>query len=349
MSIPAVILGASGYVAGELLRILAGHPEFRVAAAISESNAGSAVESVFPNLTGALAGLCFRPLEELGGALEEPCAIFSCAPHGASAALVARALTLAGGNGCDARVVDASADFRYSGAAAYEQVYGASHGAPELLPLFSCALPEHRAVAETPHIGHPGCFASALLLAAVPLMRHGLASGPLFASGVTGSTGAGRQPIPTTHHPLRHSNVFAYRPLRHRHAPEVEAVCEAVAGARPDLRFVPHSGPFARGIHLTLQAALQPSANERQVREAFAETYASSPFVHVTSAPPKLKDVVGSNRAHLALAARDGSVAVFVVLDNLVKGAAGGAVQWMNRLWGLEETAGLAAAGPAWT
>lgn len=349
MSIPAVILGASGYVAGELLRILAGHPEFRIAAAISESNAGAAVDSVFPNLTGLWPELRFRPLADLGEALAEDSAVFSCAPHGASAGLVASALRAAGRNGSQIRIVDASADFRFASAAAYETVYGVSHDAPELLASFSCALPEHRPQAETPHIGHPGCFASALLLASVPLMRFGLAVSPLFASGVTGSTGAGKQPVATTHHPLRHSNMFAYRPLKHRHAPEVEAVCEAVSGRRPRLRFVPHSGPFARGIYATMQAGLASLISEEQVRDAFAETYAESSFVHVLEGPPKLKDVVGGNHAHISVTVNAGTVAVFVVLDNLVKGAAGGAVQWMNRLFGLEETAGLMAAGPAWT
>ena len=349
MSIPAVVLGASGYVAGELLRLLAGHPQFRVAAAISESNAGKAVESVFPNLTGVWPDFRFRPLAELGEALKGRCALFSCAPHGASASLIASALKLAEDTGAEVSVVDASADFRFADGQAYEEVYGAAHGAPELLRSFSCALPEHRAAATTPHIGNPGCFASALLLASVPLMRHGLADTPLFASGVTGSTGAGKTPLETTHHPLRHSNMFAYRPLKHRHAPEVESVCEAVTGARPDLRFVPHSGPFARGIYVTLQAGLKQSMSAEQLRAAYAESYAGAPFVHVVNGPPKLKDVVGGNHAHIGVAASGGSAAVFVVLDNLVKGAAGGAVQWMNRLFGLEETAGLLAAGPAWT
>ena len=349
MTIPAVVLGASGYVAGELLRILAGHPDFRIAGAISESNAGKAVESVFPNLTGTWPEFRFRPFSELGEVLGERCALFSCAPHGASAGLIAAALKVAGEAGARVRIVDASADFRFAGAVAYEEVYGEAHGAPELLPLFSCALPEHRSAAGTPHIGHPGCFASALLLAAVPLMRHGLTDTPLFASGVTGSTGAGRTPLQTTHHPLRHSNMFAYRPLKHRHAPEVETVCEAVTGARPDLRFVPHSGPFARGIHVTIQAGLRQSTSAEQLKEAFADSYADAPFVHVIDGPPKLKDVVGGNHAHIGVTVAQDSVAVFVVLDNLVKGAAGGAVQWMNRLYGLEESAGLAAAGPAWT
>ena len=349
MSIPAVVLGASGYVAGELLRILCGHPEFRIAAAISESNAGATVESVFPNLTGLWPDFRFRALAELDGALAESSAVFSCAPHGASAGLVATALRTAREQGTQIRIVDASADFRFACPADYETVYGGSHGAPELMSSFSCALPEHLPAAGTPHIGHPGCFASALLLAAVPLMRFKLTDSPLFASGVTGSTGAGRQPVQTTHHPVRHSNMFAYRPLNHRHAPEVEAVCEAVSGARPELRFVPHSGPFARGIHVTLQAGLARSATGQQVREAFAESYAESPFVHVIEGPPKLKDVVGGNHAHISVTVSGGSVAVFVVLDNLVKGAAGGAVQWMNRLYGLEETAGLKTAGPAWT
>ena len=349
MSIPAVVLGASGYVAGELLRILAGHPEFRIAAAISQSNAGAPVESVFPNLTGRWPGLRFSPLSDLEETLRQPCAVFSCAPHGASAGLVANVLKLAGKRNSELRIVDVSADFRFASAEAYEQVYGVAHGAPELLPMFSCALPEHSAKAGTPHIGHPGCFASALLLASVPLMRDGLADGPLFASGVTGSTGAGKQPLATTHHPLRHSNMFAYRPLRHRHAPEVEEVCEAVSGGRPQLRFVPHSGPFARGIHLTLQAALKPPVGERQVRDAFEQSYGNAPFVHLADAPPRLKNVIGGNHAHLSISVEGGSVAVFVVLDNLVKGAAGGAVQWANRLCGLDETAGLTAPGPAWT
>lgn len=349
MTIPAVILGASGYVAGELLRLLAGHPHFRIAAAISESNAGKAVESVFPNLTGTWPEFRFRPLSELGEVLEGRCALFSCTPHGASASLIATALKVADEVGARVRVVDASADFRFADSDAYEEVYGEAHGAPELLASFSCALPEHRSAAATEHIGHPGCFASALLLASVPLMRYGLTDTPLFASGVTGSTGAGKAPLQTTHHPVRHSNMFAYRPLKHRHAPEVEAVCEAVSGVRPDLRFVPHSGPFARGIYVTMQAGFKPSGSAAQLKEAFADTYADAPFVHVIDGPPKLKDVVGGNHAHIGVTVSGGSVAVFVVLDNLVKGAAGGAVQWMNRLYGLEETAGLTAAGPAWT
>ncbi len=349
MSIPAVVLGASGYVAGELLRILAGHPEFRIAAAMSQGNAGAAVESVFPNLTGLWTGFRFRPLAELEEVLTQPCAVFSCAPHCASASLVASVLELAGKRRLEVRVVDVSADFRFASAADCEQVYGAPHGAPELLSMFSCALPEHLAQAHTPHIAHPGCFASALLLAAVPLMRFAFAATPLFACGVTGSTGAGKQPLATTHHPLRHSNMFAYRPLRHRHAPEVEAICEAVSGARPQLRFVPHSGPFARGIHLTMQAGLKPPVDERQVRDAFEESYGDAPFVHLVDDPPRLKNVVGGNHAHLSVCVEGGSVAVFAVLDNLVKGAAGGAVQWANRLYGLDETAGLSAPGPAWT
>lgn len=349
MSIPAVVLGASGYVAGELLRILAGHPEFRIAAAISQGNAGAAVDSVFPNLTGLWPDFRFGSPAELEKVLQESCAVFSCAPHGASAGLVANVLKLAGKRNSEVRIVDVSADFRYATAEAYEQAYGSAHGAPELLAKFSCALPEHRAQADTPHIGHPGCFASALLLASVPLMRFALSDTPLFASGVTGSTGAGKQPLATTHHPLRHSNMFAYRPLRHRHAPEVEEVCEAVSGRRPQLQFVPHSGPFARGIHLTMQAGLKPSVDKRQVEDAFERSYGDAPFVHMADSPPRLKNVIGGNHAHLSITVENGSVAVFVVLDNLVKGAAGGAVQWANRLYGFDEAAGLTAPGPAWT
>jgi N-acetyl-gamma-glutamyl-phosphate reductase len=227
-------------------------------------------------------------------------------------------------------------------------VYGHPHGAPELLGHFSSGLPEHMPDPQEAHVGHPGCFATAMLLGTVPLLAMDLVDPVIHAFGITGSTGSGRAPIATTHHPLRHSNLYAYKPLTHRHGPEVAGITEAVTHIRPDLHFIPHSGPFARGIHMTLQATLKQPLSTDELRNKLADFYAGKPFIEVVDGTPRIKDVVGSNYAHIGVAAEGSTVAVFVAIDNLMKGAAGGAVQWMNRLLGWDETAGLTTPGPGW-
>ena len=179
--------------------------------------------------------------------------MLSAAPHGASAQLVEQLLAAAASADVAMTVVDASADFRFADAGAWAKVYGHEHAAPKLLPEFTCAVPEHLDEIETPHAAHPGCFATTMLLAIVPLAAAGLAD-EFNVSAVTGSTGAGRTPRETTHHPVRQSNLFAYQALKHRHDPEVRALVKAASGRDIDLKFVPHSGPFARGIHATIFA-----------------------------------------------------------------------------------------------
>jgi len=188
-----------------------------------------------------------------------------------------------------------------------------------------------------------------VLLATVPLIASGLTDADVFVTGITGSTGSGRSPQPGTHHPERHSNLYAYKPLAHRHAPEIAALIESATGKQARVHFVPHSGPFARGIHATVQARTSKRVSTEQLREVYESAYANAPFVDVIAGTPKLKDVVASNYCRLGVAGGDDSVVVMSVIDNLVKGAAGGAMQWMNRLWGLPETAGLIAAAPGWT
>jgi N-acetyl-gamma-glutamyl-phosphate reductase common form len=349
--IPAVVFGATGYVGGELLRLLSVHPVFSTAAAVSESRSGDCIGDVFPHLASVSRGQRFLAYEdwpaEVNG--EAGIALFSAAPHGASASLVARAIALAKAQERSLHVVDVSADFRYAEASAFEAVYGEAHGAPALLSSFSSGVPEHVAGTPTPHVGHPGCFATAILLAAIPLLCAGVTDDELFVSGITGSTGSGRAAQAGTHHPERHGNLYAYKALAHRHAPEVAALAEQASGRPLALHFVPHSGPFARGIYITLQARLRPGMTGEDVRVAFETSYGSAPFVRCVDGAPKLKDVVASNQAQVGFAVHDGSVAVSCAIDNLVKGAAGGAVQWMNRLWELPETSGLLAPAPGWT
>ncbi len=347
-SIPAVVLGGTGYVAGELLRLIVQHPHLHLSAAVSESQAGVPIRAVFPNLHDSFGDQAFVPRERLADYISDKVAVFSAAPHGASAALVAEAVAAAVERSAELAVVDTSADFRYATAAEYEAVYEQPHGAPDLLDRFACSVPEHLSATPSAFIGHPGCFATAILLAAVPLLTLEFVGPEIYAVGITGSTGSGRKPTPNTHHPFRHANLFAYKPLTHRHAPEVVAVCRALTDTEPTLRFVPHSGPFARGIHMTVQAQLISAMSETDVRQALRDFYADHRFVQIVDGTPQLKDVVGSNYCHLGVAVDGDSLVVFSVVDNLVKGAAGGAMQWMNRQLGLDEYAGLDLLGPAW-
>lgn len=349
--IQAVVLGASGYVGGELLRLIAAHPDFELAAAVSDSRADLPVAATFAHLSQALAGTRFVARDAWLDEIEDgsDVALFSAAPHGASAKIIKAILRVANDKNLNIHVVDSSADFRYSEQSAWEAVYGSEHGAPELLQEFTCAVPEHIDTIKTPHVGHPGCFATATLLATVPLMQSGLTTSEVFVSGVTGSTGSGRDPQASTHHPERNSNLYAYKPLAHRHSPEVAGLATAASGRSTIVHFVPHSGPFARGIHITLQAKAKALVNDEQLRDVYEKAYANSPFVEVLSGTPRIKNVVASNMCHIGVATDGESVVVMSVIDNLVKGAAGGAVQWMNRLWKLPEVTGLMAPAPGWT
>ena len=349
--IPAVVLGGTGYVAGELLRLIAAHPRFELAAVMSDSRPGEPVPKAFPHLAAAYPEACFDSQAHVQALLARlpDCAVFCAAPHGAAATLIDALLSAAARAGTRPRVVDISADFRFRSAADYESVYRHAHGAPARLSEFTCAVPEQLRRLETPHVAHPGCFATATLLAGVPLLALGLTPPALFVAGVTGSTGSGRKPVEGTHHPLRHGDLYAYKALSHRHAPEIAACARAATGVQAEIAFVPHSGPFARGIHVTVQGRLKAPADAARVRGALREYYAGAPFVRVTDTAPRVKDVATSNYAHLSAAASGRTLAVMCAIDNLNKGAAGGAVQWMNRLFGLPETCGLTACAPGWT
>jgi N-acetyl-gamma-glutamyl-phosphate reductase common form len=348
---PAIVLGGTGYVAGELLRLIAGHPQLEVAAVLSDSQPGAPVAGAVAHLRSAYPELKFAALEEIESHVRRAphSALFSAAPHGAAAALIDRLLGAAEAAGTRVHCVDISADFRYSSAAAYESVYKHAHGAPTRVRDFTCAVPEHLQKSPTPHVAHPGCFATATLLAVVPLLALGLTETRLFVTGITGSTGSGRKPVEGTHHPLRHSDLYTYGALSHRHVPEIIACAKLASGIEAELNFVPHSGPFARGIHVTVQAGLKKSISTAQALEALKAYYKDCPFVWVGETAPRIKDVATSNYAHLGAVTNGNSIAVMSVLDNLNKGAAGGAIQWMNRLLGFAETTGLTAPAPGWT
>ena len=348
--VPLAILGGSGYVAGELLRLLAAHGGFAPRAVVSASRAGEPVAAAFPHLAGAWPQLRFAPAAELAGLFGEAprAALVSAAPHGASAPAVAAALAAAAAAGCALEVADLSADFRFADPAAWAAVYGHAHPAPELLATFARGVPEHLAASDRSRFSHPGCFATAVLLPLVPLLGSGRIAPEVAVTAITGSTGSGRVPSAATHHPERRSTVVAYAPLAHRHEPEIVAFAQEATGVEVELAFVPQSGPHARGIYATLHARLARPGTAEEIAAELAAFYAASPFVTAAVAPPRLVDVAGSNRAALGVAVRGDRVALFSALDNLAKGAAGGGLQWLNRRFGFPEDAGLSAPGPGW-
>jgi N-acetyl-gamma-glutamyl-phosphate reductase common form len=350
-ALPVIVLGGTGYVAGELLRLIAAHPHLQLHSVLSDSQPGETIAKSFTHLAPVFPQLKFSSLEQVQQQVSSlpRCAILSAAPHGVAAKLIDGLLTAAESAGTQASVIDISADYRYASADAYQAVYKHPHGAPQRIAQFTCAVPEHLRELTTPHIAHPGCFATAVLLASVPLLKLQLVQPQLFACGITGSTGSGRTPGAGTHHPQRHSDLYAYNPLSHRHTPEITALAQAASGVAAQFNFVPHSGPFARGIHVTLQAVAQHPIKTAELLAALTEFYRDRPFVRVAAELPHVKDVAGSNYAFLSAAASGNTVAVVCAIDNLVKGAAGGAMQWLNRRFGFAETTGLTAPAAGWT
>jgi N-acetyl-gamma-glutamyl-phosphate reductase len=325
------IIGAAGYTAGELFRLLLQHPHARVTRAVSSSSAGKRVGDVHPNLR----GLCDLVL---AAELADPSGldgVFLCLPHGESMGRIPALLAAHP----ELRIIDLSADFRLQDASLYPLWYGREHVAPELLESFVYGLPElHRdALRGAARVANPGCFATAITLALLPLARAGHVS-EAAVTAVTGSSGSGARPSQRTHHPTRAATMRAYRVLGHQHTPEI---LQALGDGTASLPFVPMSGPFVRGIYATCQLPLPAGLDRDGVLELYRGFYADAPFVRLLDAPPELQVVTGSNFCDLHVVAARDRVVALTAIDNLVKGAAGQAVQNLNLAMGWDEDAGL--------
>jgi N-acetyl-gamma-glutamyl-phosphate/LysW-gamma-L-alpha-aminoadipyl-6-phosphate reductase len=336
------VIGAAGYAGGELLRLLLQHPHVSECIATSRSQAGTSIADVHPAL-GGLSDARFSGATA-GEASRGRDVVFLCLEHGESSKVAGEVFEAGPG-----LVVDLAADFRVKDPRLYERFYG-SHTAPELVSRFTYGLADVRGseLRGATAIAAPGCFATAAQLALYPLARAGLDITPsLF--GITGSSGAGVHPRPTTHHPMRAHNVFAYSPLGHRHEAEVLQTWREWVG-RPDAtcRLMTHSGPFVRGIYLTLHAYLpRELAPGASAAGWYRDAYRERPFVRVIGAPPELTHAVGTNYALIyAVESADGrEIQASIAIDNLIKGAGGQAIQAMNLALGFDERAGLTAAG----
>jgi N-acetyl-gamma-glutamyl-phosphate/LysW-gamma-L-alpha-aminoadipyl-6-phosphate reductase len=336
------VIGAAGYAGGELLRILLQHPEVSECMATSRSQAGKPIGEAHPALA-AVTDARFSGLEPAEAARGAD-VVFLALEHGESSRVADQVFDAGPG-----LIVDLAADFRVSDLRLYERFYGA-HPRPELVGRFRYALADvlGTSLKGARALAAPGCFATAAQLALWPLAGLGL-SPSLFA--VTGSSGAGVLPRPTTHHPARAHNLFAYSVLGHRHEAEVlERWREWNGASDARMRLMAHSGPFVRGIHLTLHAYLEADRTDvgaKAIAARFKERYAGRPFVRVLDQPPELTHAVGTNYALVQAAASDDDreLQVMIVIDNLIKGAGGQAVQAMNLALGLPEEAGLSFTG----
>ncbi len=302
-----VIYGATGYGGQELLRYLAGHPRFEVAAVVSRSNTGRSIGETLPQLDGFYGDLRFQsPDEQLPRDVD---GAFLAVPHGTAADLVA-------GLPDRLRIVDLSMDFRS------EQdgfVYGLTETTREQI-RGAC------------RVANPGCFATGALLALAPLYGRGTLAGDVVLAQTTGSSGSGAREKPTTHHPERAQDMRAYKVLAHQHLAEMEAQI----GGGCTLSMIPQSGPFSRGIFTVAHVR-----TDLDIVELYREHYKAEPFVRMRDDTPALRHVVRTNFCDLTVHVKDGRAVILSAIDNLGKGMAGQAIQNMNLLFGLEETEGL--------
>jgi LysW-gamma-L-alpha-aminoadipyl-6-phosphate/LysW-L-glutamyl-5-phosphate reductase len=351
----AAVIGGSGYGGAEMIRRLLVHPDVELVRVTSVDFVGEPLSAAHPSLEGA-TGLVFEDIAARDAAAGVDVVLLGL-PHKVTAAKVDEILGGPGGPrppDSGPRLVDMSGDFRLKSAESYERWYGQKHPCPERLADFVYGLPEanRERIRKARLVASPGCFATAIELGLLPLARAGLLAGVVHVQGVTGSSGAGVAPSATTHHAVRAGNLRTYKPLEHQHVPEI-AETLAAAGARDlQLRFVPVSAPLVRGIFATSFVELPAEWTEERLRRLYEEAYSGEPFVRVPRRRlPEVAAVSGSNFAEVGVAAGPAhagrrTVTLFSALDNLVKGGAGQAIENMNLVLGLPETASLEDTGP---
>jgi N-acetyl-gamma-glutamyl-phosphate reductase len=330
--IRTAILGASGYVGGELLRLIAAHPELRAVRMFGESKAGQPLGAVHPHLAAAYPDAI---VEKFDGSLDRIDLVFAALPHGRSQRVAASIL--------DKRIpfVDLGADFRLDDPATYERWYGDAHEAPELLGSFAYGIPElnRDAIRAAEAVAAAGCYATAAILALKPLVDAGIVErDSLIVDAASGVSGAGREAKEATGFSTVDGSFSAYGLLNHRHTAEMEM---AIGGT---VLFTPHLVPMTRGILASCYAQAKGPCDPLEILK---QAYAAEPFVHVTDQPPATKWVSGSNGVQLTARydERTGRVLALSAIDNLGKGAAGQMVQCANLMLGLDESAGLTTIG----
>ena len=323
--IRVAIAGGTGYTGGELFRILLNHPEVEIVAATTTSSEGTPVASVHRDLIGE-TDLCF------GKELNDPDVIFLCLGHG-----ISRQFVDTNDIKPECRIIDLGNDFRLDGDYAGRHfIYGLCESAKE-------------EVKKAHDVANPGCFATAIQLAALPLAAAGLINDEIHVTAITGSTGAGKKPVETTHFSYRSDNISIYKLFSHQHLAEIrmnlgrtmsaQSSTEAQDGIK--VNFVPLRGDFARGIFASVYTKAVEGMTQEDYRKLYEDYYAASPFVFHSNEGISMKEVVNTNKGLVHVELHDGYVHIASAIDNLVKGAAGQAVQNMNLMFGLAEDCGL--------
>lgn len=333
------VLGASGYAGTELLRLCASHPVFDVVFAGASKSAGAHVGAVSPGLSSVYPDLALDDIDDTPPGLD---LVFVSLPHGVSQTLIP---------GLDAaKVVDLGADYRFDDVALHNSVYRTSHRSPELNESFHLGLVElnRERVTGADRVAVPGCYVTAASLTIAPFLEAGLVETEgIIVDAVSGISGAGREPRPGTTFATVAENFTAYGLIDHRHTPEMEMILSRHAEAPVEILFTPHLAPMTRGILATCY--LRPTGAETtdELFKVMVDAYSDEPFVEVVASVPSTKATWGSNSAHLTVRhdQRTGWILALGALDNLVKGAAGQAIQCANLMTGLPETTGLPRAG----
>jgi N-acetyl-gamma-glutamyl-phosphate reductase len=330
------IFGGSGYGGSELLRILLFHPNVELAFVTANEQAGKPIGEVHRNLNG-LTQLNFIAAPENVDGVD---CVFLALPHGQAMDIVPRLPE-------DVKAIDLSGDFRLRDQSVFEKHYKQPHTAMTSQAEFVYGLTETNrdAVRNARLIANPGCFATATLLALAPLVANHLLSGRVVVDAKTGSSGSGAKAAANTHHPQRMNSFYAYKPFTHQHVPEIEQELEHIGDWTSELIFMTHSLPVSRGIFASIYAEANREIKEDELRIIYADYYRESFFVRLVSGSPDINWVKTTNFCDLGFAARGRQIVVFSAIDNLVKGAAGQAVQNMNLMFGLEETTGLKLVG----
>ncbi len=343
MTIKVSVIGASGYVGGELLRILLTHRDVEIVNATSRQHAGEYVHKVHPNLKG-MTNLKFSGEDAVAAAAKADVA-FLALPHKASVQVVPKLMETG------VRIIDMSADYRLKDPGKYVEWYGYAHPYPDLLKKFVYGLPElHREeLRGAKYVSAPGCMAASAIIGLAPLMKAFEATGPIVVDAKIGSSGAGGKPSPSTHFSERFGVIRPYKPAGHRHAAEIEQELSIVSGRDIKVAMSAHAVNIVRGILTTSHVFLTEAPTQQQLWKAYRDMYGSEPFVRFMMDRtglyryPDPKVVIGSNFADVGFAveSRLKRVIALSAIDNLIKGAAGSAVQSMNLMFGLDEREGL--------
>ena len=334
--IRVAIIGASGYTGAESIKILLGHNKAKLTYLTAIPEECGAVEDVFPQFRGR----CDLQIETLNiDALADLADVaLCCLPHKVSMGFVPKLLN------AGLKVIDFSADYRLKDVNVYEQYYAVKHTDTKNLARAIFGLPElfREQIEDADLVANPGCFPTGALLAIAPLLEERLVElDSIIVNAVTGSSGAGKNPSVKFHFPNMNENLFAYGIGTHRHMPEMEQIASEVAGADVRILFQPHVGAFDRGIYSTVYSKPVKKIDAEELFELYDDFYSAEPFVQVRRDAPAVKDVAGTNYCHVFPTCVKDWIVSFSVIDNLVKGASGQAIQNMNILFGFEETLGL--------